>query len=139
MAHEVGHTATKNRFQEQLKWAALAVAFLLALLCMATTTAGAAAELSGGNDQWTGLRVLTMVGFALILVGISALRRADERRADAFTVAYLGEVKGAEQYFAFTDAARRDTSSDRLFRTILWPIRTHPSHSDRLRFMHSQL
>lgn len=139
VAHEVGHTAIRNKFQERLKVTALGVALVLALLCLATTAAGAVAELSGGSDQWGYLRWLPLVGFLLVLMGISALRRADERRADAFAVAYLGEVRGAEQYFAFTDAAGHGTSSDKLFRTVLWPIRTHPSHSERLRFMSKRL
>ena len=139
VAHEVGHTVTKNKLQERLQVAALAVALSLALMCLVTTAAGGVGELSGGSDQWGYPRLLTMLGFVLVLVGISALRRADERRADRFAVAYLGELKGAEQYFAFTEAAGRGTSSDLLFRTVLWPIRTHPSHSERLRFMSNQL
>lgn len=139
VAHEVGHIAVRKPVQERLRATVLAVALLSALFCLGTTVAGAVADLSGDTDQWGFLRLMTMGGFVLALVGTSAFRRADERRADAFASAYLGEVRGAEQYFAFTSDTHRGSSADRFFRVILWPLRTHPSHRERLRLMREHL
>lgn len=139
VAHEVGHAAAGNPGRERLRVTVLSVALISALFCLGTTVSGAVADLSGGTDPWGFLGLMTMGVFVLALVGISALRRADERRADVFATAYLGEVRGAEQYFAFTSNARRGSSADRFFRAVLWPLRTHPSHRERLRLMREQL
>lgn len=140
VAHEVGHVITRSTSQERFRSATLILALVAALLCLGTTVAGAAADLSGGVDEWNFWRVVTMGLFLVSLGVVSSLRRADERRADVFAAVYLGQVKGAEEYFAFTSNAHiKPSRTDTLTRLILWPLRSHPSHRERLKLMRQHL
>ncbi|MCC3298305.1 M48 family metalloprotease [Arthrobacter caoxuetaonis] len=117
---------------------------------------GASAELSGGSDQWMLLRMSALAFFLLMLLAMSALRRADELGADAFAIEFSGEDHGAAQYFAFIDDARqysdghliqesdsrntkKYTRTVRALQVVLRLLSTHPSHQERLEFMRSQL
>lgn len=140
VAHEVGHAATRNTSQEHFRIAALTTTLISALLCLGTTVAGAVADLSGNADDWSFLRWISMGVLVLAVVWLGFLRRADERRADIFTAVYLGEVRGAKEYFAFTNSARQASSrAERFFRMTLWPLRSHPSQPDRLKLMSNHL
>ena len=140
VAHEVGHAATRNTSEEHFRIAALTTTLISALLCLGTTAAGAAADLSGNADDWGLLRGISMGALVLALVWLGFLRRSDERRADIFAAVYLGEVRGAEEYFAFTNSARHTPSLvERFFRMILWPVRSHPSEPNRLKLMRIHL
>ena len=139
VAHEVGHAAARNTVQKRLRIAALALALVSALLSLLTTVGGAVAELSGGSDPWMLVRMAALGFFLLMLLGISALRRHDELNADAFAVAYLGDVQGAEQYFSFVEDSRQPNGAHRFVRTFLRPLRSHPAHHERLQFMRAQI
>lgn len=140
VAHEVGHVITRSTSQERFRSATLILALVAALLCLGTTVAGAAEDLSGGVDEWSSWRAVAMGLFLISLGVVSALARADERRADVFATMYLGQVKGAEEYFAFTRSTRlKPSRTDPLFRFILWPLRSHPSPRERLKLMRQHL
>ncbi|WP_368783725.1 M48 family metalloprotease [Arthrobacter sp. 9E18] len=140
IAHEVGHAATRNTFQEHFRLTVLTTALISALLCLGTTVAGAVADLSGNADEWGFLRGMSMGVLVLALIWFGSLRRADERRADIFAAAYMGDVRGAREYFAFTNSARHSPSlAERFIQMILWPLRSHPSHPNRINLMKKHL
>lgn len=139
VAHEVGHTVAGNSVQKRLRIAALTIALASAILSLLTTVGGAVTELSGGSDPWMLVRLSALGFFLLMLLGISALKRHDELNADAFAVAYLGDIRGAEQYFAFVEESHRTYSAQRFIQTIIRPLRSHPTHHERLQFMRAQL
>ena len=140
VAHEVGHQATRNNFQERLKGAVMALALISGVSWLGTTVVAAWADLSGASSHWAPVSTAAMMSFLLSLLWISALRRADERRADEFAAAFMGHVQGAEEYFAFTNAARATpTRTERLGRAVMWPLRLHPSHRERLQLMRAKV
>lgn len=140
VAHEVGHAVTRNTSQEHFRITAQITALMAALLCLGTVVAGAAEDLSGNVDEWGFLRGMSMGVLVLALVWLGYLHRADERRADIFAAVYLGEVRGAEEYFEFTNNARQAPSwAERLFRIVLWPLRSHPSPTARVNLMSKHL
>lgn len=138
LAHEVGHAVARNTVQKRLRIAALAIALASALLSLLTTVGGVVAELSGGSDPWILVRPAALASFLLMLLGINALRRYDELNADAFAVAYLGAVRGAEQYFSFVEESRQTHNAHRFVQAILQPLRSHPAPHKRLQFMRAQ-
>lgn len=140
VAHEIGHQVTRNSFQERLRGTVMAWALLSGALWLGTTVAAAWADLSGVSSHWITASTVAMISFLLSLLWVSALRRADERRADRFAASFLGDVQGAEEYFAFTNAARSiPTRVERLGRAVMWPLRLHPSHSERLELMRAEV
>lgn len=140
VAHEVGHIASRSTSQEHFRHAALTTALLSALFCLGTTAPGAVADFSGTTDEWGFPRALSMGVLVLTLVWLSFLRRADERRADVFAAVYLGEVRGAKEYFSFTtNAHQRLSLAEKVFLVLLWPLRSHPSHPERLKLMGQHL
>ena len=139
VAHEVGHAAARNTGQKRLCFAVLVIALASALLSLLTTVAGALAELSGRSDPWMLVRMAALGFFLLMLLGISALRRNDEFNADAFAISYLGDVQGAEQYFSFVEASRQTIGTHRFVQIFIRPLRSHPSHHERLQSMRAQL
>lgn len=140
VAHEVGHMATKNASQDHFRNVALTTALASALFCLGTTVPGAVADFSGTSDEWGFLRALSMGALVLALVWLSFLRRAEERRADVFAAVYLGDMRGAIEYFLFTNNARQALSlPEKVSLVLLWPLRSHPSHRERLKLMSQHL
>lgn len=139
VAHEVGHAVAGNSAQKRLRIAALTLALASAMLSLLTTVSGAVTELSGGSDPWMLVRMSALGFFLVMLLGISALNRHDELTADAFTVAYLGDIRGAEQYFSFVEESHRTYSAQRFVQAVIRPLRSHPTHHERLQFMRAQL
>lgn len=142
VAHEVGHIVVRSPRSDVLRWALTGAAFGLLLIGLLFILLSAISEYNGyGGGRGSGMLIAALIGASVAFLSAGYdLRRREENNADRFAVGYLGDVRGAEEYFEFTTGRQAQRSlSHRLAAPVLWLFRSHPSPGARLNMMRREL
>lgn len=141
VAHEVGHIVVRSSFSDVLRWALTGASFGLLLVGLLLVILSAISDYNGSEGGGTGMLIATLIGVSVASLSAGyGLRRREESNADRFAMAYLGDIRGAEEYFNFTaDRQSQHSRSHRLAAPMLWLFRSHASPRVRLNIMRREL